>query len=69
MPADKFRQIDTTELNNQLRESSEQMFRLRFQIGMGQTEGLKRLRELRRDRARILGVLRERELQQSRGGK
>lgn len=69
MAADKFRQLDTAELNNQLREASEQMFRLRFQLNMGQTDGLKKLRELRRDRARIMGVLRERELQQAGGRK
>ena len=38
------------------------MFRLRFQMSMGQTEGLKKYRELRKDRARMLTVLREREL-------
>jgi large subunit ribosomal protein L29 len=43
-------------------EAQEQLFRLKFQIGMGQTEGVKRYRELRKDRARMLGVLREREL-------
>jgi large subunit ribosomal protein L29 len=69
MAADKFRQLDTAELNNQLQEASEQMFRLRFQIGMGQTDGIKKFRTLRKDRARMLGVLRERELQQSQGGK
>ena len=63
MPAEKFRQIDTADLKNQLKESEEQMFRLRFQLGMGQTEGLKKFRELKRDRARMMGVLRERELQ------
>lgn len=63
MAAEKFRQIDTAELKRQLTESEEQMFRLRFQIGMGQTDGVKKFRELRRDRARMLGVIRERELQ------
>ena len=63
MAAEKFRQIDTADLKNQLRESEEQMFRLRFQLGMGQTEGLNKFRQLKRDRARMMGVLRERELQ------
>jgi large subunit ribosomal protein L29 len=39
------------------------MFRLRFQIGMGQMDGLKKYRQIRRDRARILGVLRQREIE------
>jgi large subunit ribosomal protein L29 len=62
MRADKVRDQDSTELRNHLNEAQDQMFRLRFQIGMGQTDGLKKYRELRRDRARMLGVLREREL-------
>ena len=60
--ADKARGLDTTELNRQLKESTGQMFRLRFQLSMGQMDGLKKLRNLRRERARMLTVLREREL-------
>jgi len=62
MRADKVRQLDDNELRNQLREIAETTFRLRFQLTMGQTEGLKKLRALRKDKARILTVLREREL-------
>ena len=64
MARSNMRDLDSAELKNQLQESEEQMFRLRFQLGMGQTEGLKKYRELRRDRARMLGTLRERELQE-----
>jgi large subunit ribosomal protein L29 len=60
--ADKARGLDTAEINKQLRDSAEQMFRLRFQLRMGQMEGLKKLRVLRKERARMLTVLREREL-------
>ena len=67
MRAEKIRGIDSADLKNQLSESEEQLFRLRFQIGMGQTDGLKKYRELKRDRARMLSVLRERELQASKG--
>jgi large subunit ribosomal protein L29 len=59
---DKARALDSAELHKQLRESSEQMFRLRFQMSMGQVDGLKKLRLLRREKARMLTVLREREL-------
>jgi large subunit ribosomal protein L29 len=38
------------------------MFRLKFQMSMGQMEGLKKARAMRKDRARILTVLRQREL-------
>ena len=62
MRADKVREQDSAELKTQLNESLDQMFRLKFQLGMNQMEALNKYRELRRDRARMLGVLREREL-------
>jgi large subunit ribosomal protein L29 len=58
----KFRDQDGTELKTQLSAMDEQTFRLKFQMSMGQTDGLKKLRAMRKDRARILTVLREREL-------
>ena len=61
MKADKLRDIDSGELQTQLRDMSEQLYRLRFQISMGQTDGLKKYRALRKDRARVLTILRERE--------
>jgi len=54
--------MDSGELHTQLRDADEQLFRLKFQMAMGQTDGLKKYRGLRRDRARMLTVLREREL-------
>jgi large subunit ribosomal protein L29 len=60
--ADKARALDTAEIQKQLREGAEQAFRLRFQISMGQMEGVKKVRQIRKDRARMLTVLREREL-------
>lgn len=61
MKAQKVRDLDDKELQQQLREMEEQVFRLKFQMSMGQTDGLKKLRGLRKDRARMLTVLRERE--------
>ncbi len=43
-------------------EMDEQMFRLQFQMSMGQMEGLKKARAMRKTRARIQTILREREL-------
>ncbi len=60
--ADKVRALDTTEIRKQLSDSGEQMFRLRFQMSMGQPDGLKKLRTMRKERARMLTILREREL-------
>ena len=53
MKAQKVRDLDDNELRNQLREMDEQMFRLRFQMSMGQMDGLKKVRAMRKDRARI----------------
>jgi len=54
--------LDDKEIQHQLSEMEEQLFRLKFQKGMGQLEGLKKLRALKKDRARALTVLRQREL-------
>ncbi len=62
MKADKIRELDNTELGRQEQDAQAQMFRLRFQLSMGQTEGMKKLRVLRKDRARMLTILRDREL-------
>jgi large subunit ribosomal protein L29 len=62
MKADKIRQMETGEIQTQAKDGLEQMFRLRFQLRMGQTDGIKKVRELRKDRARQLTILREREL-------
>jgi large subunit ribosomal protein L29 len=59
--AKKFRDMSSDELEGQQAEMNEQMFKLRFQWAMGQTESLKKMRELRKDRARLLTILREKE--------
>jgi large subunit ribosomal protein L29 len=59
---EKFREMNAGELENQQRELSEQVFRLRFQIAAGQAEGLKKMREARKDLARVKTLLREQEL-------
>ena len=60
MKADKVRDLDTTELERQLAEIDEQLFRLKFQMSMGQMDGLKKVRAIKKDRARIYTILRER---------
>ena len=62
MKANNTKGLDVAELQRQVSDSQEQLFRLRFQMGMGQTEGLKKYRILKKDRARLLTVLREKEL-------
>jgi large subunit ribosomal protein L29 len=62
MKANKIRDYDNTELSTELKEAQESLFRLKFQTGMGQLEGLKKYRTLRKDMARMLTIQREREL-------
>ncbi|HEX2714546.1 MAG TPA: 50S ribosomal protein L29 [Candidatus Acidoferrales bacterium] len=62
---EKLREVDTKELEVQQRELTEQIFRLRFQLTTGQAEALKRLREARRDLARVKTLLREREVREA----
>lgn len=62
MKAEKIRELDDKELTVKLNQSDEQLFRIQFQMNMGQLEGLKKYRELRKDRARMNTILRERAL-------
>jgi large subunit ribosomal protein L29 len=62
MKAQKVRDLDENELRQQLNEMDEQVFRLRFQMSVGQMDGLKKVRAMRKDRARIHTILRERAL-------
>jgi large subunit ribosomal protein L29 len=62
MKAQNVRDLDEHELKTKLKEMDEQMFRLHFQMSMGQMDGLKKVRQMRKDRARMYTILREREL-------
>jgi large subunit ribosomal protein L29 len=62
MEIEKIRNLSDEELKQQENQSSEQLFRLRFQMKLGQNEGVKKLRGLRKDIARIKTIEREREL-------
>lgn len=62
METEKIRNLTDEELRQQAQQAAEQLFRLRFQMKLGQNEGVKRLRELRKDIARVKTIAREREL-------
>lgn len=62
MTAEEIRQMNPTEAAAKEKEIREQLFRLRFQLAAGQMESVKKLRELRKDMARLLTVRREQEL-------
>ena len=62
MKSDKIRNQTDIELQHQERELADQLFKLKFQLNMGQTESLKKIRGLRKDIARVKTILREREM-------
>jgi large subunit ribosomal protein L29 len=69
MDAEKLRNLTDAELLHQQRELNDQLFRLKFQLKMGQTESLNKIRGLRKDVARIHTVMREKQLGLSRHAK
>ncbi len=62
MDVEKIKNFTDEELAHQELQAREQLFRLRFQIRSGQQEGVKKLRELRKDVARMKTVARFRTL-------
>jgi len=60
MKADKVRNLTDAELQHQERDLADQLFKLKFQLNMGQTESLKKIRGLRKDIARVKTILGER---------
>jgi large subunit ribosomal protein L29 len=63
MKKDKLSALDPAEMKAKLTEIEDQSFQLRFRMSMGQTEGLRKIREMRKDRARLKTYLRAKELQ------
>jgi len=59
---EKIREAGREELEAQQKELTELIFRLRFQLTTGQAEALKRLREAKKDLARVKSLLRAQEL-------
>jgi large subunit ribosomal protein L29 len=62
MELEKIRNLSDEELAHHEKTTSEQLFRLRFQVSLGQNDGVKKLRQLRKEVAQIKTVAREREL-------
>ncbi len=62
MPAKELRELTEDELQLRLQEARRELFNLRQQWYAGSLEDHNRLRAVRKDIARILTVLREREL-------
>ena len=69
METEKIRNLTDVELAHQERDLNEQLFKLKFQMKMGQTESLKKVQGLKKDIARIKTIARERKLAANNGGK
>lgn len=62
MELEKIRNLSDTEMSVEQNKTAEQLFRLRFQLTLGQTDAVKKVRLLRKDIARFKTIAREREL-------
>jgi len=62
MKVEEIRELAVDELRSREKELDDQLFRLRIQKSMGQLEAPVKVREVRRDLARIKTILREKEL-------
>jgi large subunit ribosomal protein L29 len=60
MKAEKIRNQTDAELQDQEKQLADQLFKLKFQLNMGQTESLKKIRGLRKDIARVKTIMGER---------
>ncbi len=62
MELEKIRNLSDEELAHQEKIASEQLFRLRFQVSLGQNDGVKKIRQMRKEIAQVKTVAREREM-------
>ena len=60
---EEFRKLSTEELNKKIKENKEELFNLRFQQATKKNEKPVRLRELRKEVAKMKTIIRERELE------
>jgi large subunit ribosomal protein L29 len=62
MKPSAFREMGTEELEHRQAELQEQLFRLRVQHALGQLDNSSKLREARRDIARVKTILKEKQV-------
>ena len=68
MNSEKIRNLTDAELAHQKTELSEELFKLKFQLKMGQVESLKKMRGLKKDIARVMTIQREKQLAAAKSG-
>ncbi len=62
MKPEQIREMGLDELRHKEKELQEQLFRLRFQKSLGQLDNALKLRETRRDIARVKTILKEKQV-------
>ncbi|MHB8173373.1 MAG: 50S ribosomal protein L29 [Nitrospirota bacterium] len=62
MKASEIKDLSPDELKSKLSDLDKERFNLRFQLAMGEIENPMRIRDVKRDIARIKTVLKEKEL-------
>jgi large subunit ribosomal protein L29 len=63
MKVEEIRELSVDVLRDREKELDDQLFRLRIQKSMGQLEAPAKVRDVRRDLARVKTILREKEAQ------
>ena len=63
----ELRELGREDVERKLEETKEELFNLRFQNATGQLDNYKRIRDLKRDVARIKTLLREQEIAEAEG--
>jgi len=64
MKANQIREMTRPEIERKISELKEELFNLRFQLATGQLENVMRIREVKRDIARLKTIMREKELKE-----
>lgn len=62
MKARELRDMTNAELHKKLDDTKDELFRLRFQLATGQLDNPMRIKEVRRNIARVKTIIREREI-------
>jgi large subunit ribosomal protein L29 len=69
MELEKIRSLSDEELKSEEAKAAEQLFRIKFAKSLGKLDGLKNLRSLKLDIARIKTIAKERQLEAAKGAK
>jgi len=62
MKASEIRDLSDSEIQDKLKDLKEELFNLRFQMATGQLENPMRIRQVRKDIARVQTIIHERKL-------